>query len=405
MKKHLSLILRILVATAGLVYIAWIINWTDKVQVDPARAHLTGAAATVHLTKPISVPVISPDFNPQNLQQPVTIELKPGDARTQLTLSPQQLKDPNSGFILHPGIITTLKHARLWLLLLGLIIVAPIYPITVFRWWMLLKTRGLEVPPLKAFRLCMVGCFFNYCMPGSTGGDVIKAYYAARNSDRRADAVMTVIIDRIVGLLGLFILAGVAGAFLPHADSRVHKVILFVWGIAAVVVLVSAFYFSRRLRKASGLDWLLTRLLPKDSIFAKVDQAAAAYSHHKLVVLGSILLSLPVHILLAISSFTAGRALGMDTHLMTFLTVIPVLFLVMAIPISPQGAGTTELVAILLLVRPGSLVTPNQVVVMLIMIRLYQLVYSLSGSVFLLQGDIHMYPQRVPEPEPQSAVA
>jgi hypothetical protein len=34
---------------------------------------------------------------------------------------------------------------------------------------------------------------------------------------------------------------------------------------------------------------------------------------------------------------------------------------------------------------------------MLLMIRFYQIVYALLGSLFLLKGDIHMHPEREPE--------
>ena len=50
----------------------------------------------------------------------------------------------------------------------------------------------------------------NVELPGSTGGDVVKAWYAARQApSRRTAAVMSVIVDRIVGLLALIMLGGV----------------------------------------------------------------------------------------------------------------------------------------------------------------------------------------------------
>ena len=46
-----------------------------------------------------------------------------------------------------------------------------------------------------------VGLFFNNCMPQSTGGDVIKAYYVATSHEKSAHGVAAVVMDRVTGLL------------------------------------------------------------------------------------------------------------------------------------------------------------------------------------------------------------
>lgn len=56
----------------------------------------------------------------------------------------------------------------------------------------------------------MVGSFFDLAMPSSNGGDLIKAGYAIKHVGPgfRTRALMSVAFDRILGLLGLFLLAG-----------------------------------------------------------------------------------------------------------------------------------------------------------------------------------------------------
>jgi hypothetical protein len=397
MKKHLSLLVRIVVALAGLGYVIWGVGWIDKIEVPPGTYALSNNTPCV-LAKTTSCKVISGDFNPLKPAGTIQVQVDPANGQPggTLAIDARQL-DPGR---VHPGLPTTLRHARLNFVLLGLLVIIPIYFITGGRWWMLLKARGLEVSGWQAFRLTMVGCFFNFFMPGSTGGDVVKAYYAAKNSDRRADSVMTVIIDRIVGLLGLVILAGLAGLFLlvfpeaAHGAVDRHLIVILTavaWGLMGIICGGAAFYFSRHLRRVSGLDWLLQKLLPRDSVLGKVDAAAAAYSGHKGVVALSILFSLPVHILLAISTTLAGKAVGMTTPVGYLFTVIPITFLIMALPISIQGIGTAEGVAFLLLLHAPYANEP-QIVAMLWLARLYQLFYSLGGVVFLFGGDIHLHP-------------
>jgi uncharacterized protein (TIRG00374 family) len=287
------------------------------------------------------------------------------------------------------GILTNLRNANVKLLIAGLLLLAPVYPIQSVRWWLLMRSRGMQVSLRRAFRLVMVGCFFNYCMPGTTGGDVIKAYYAAKGSDRRADAVMSVIFDRITGLLGLVLLAGTVGLFmLDHPVAR--GVTMYIWLGALAIVLISAVYFSKRLRSSSGLEKLLAKL-PDGGLAATIDAAAVAYRDRKRAVLMAMFISVPVHVLTSSSIALAGYALGIDPVENTIglmLTVIPVISLAGAVPLTYQGLGVMEGIGGVLIKTS----TLNPIVGMLMMARLFQILYSLIGSLFLLRGDIELHP-------------
>jgi uncharacterized protein (TIRG00374 family) len=411
MKKHLSLILRIAVAVVGVAIIGWSLDWTDKVDV---RGDFDCPYNHTRLSKGL-YRIVEGDVNPKadwldvkvvpvkdTAAAPTAIRLPLRKADGAATAPAAQTQPARAARQTAGPPLHYANHA--WLVV-AFLLVGPIYPIIAVRWWMLLKARGLEVARWKAFRLSLVGAFFNYCMPGSTGGDLVKAYYAARYSDRRADAVMTVVFDRIVGLLALVLMAGLAGLFMLH-DPVAGPITRYVWVVIGGVIVASAVYFSHRVRSRLGLDWLLSRLKP-ESLPAKFDRAAVAYRDHKMVVFTTVLMSVPVQILVGLSTALTAYALDMQTPLFMLLMVVPLLFLVGAIPISYQGFGIMEGVALALLSRPG-LATANQVVVMLLLARVYQVLYSLLGSVFLLQGDIHMRPKsddEAPVPASQAAQA
>ena len=49
----------------------------------------------------------------------------------------------------------------------------------------------------------MVGAFYNAFMPGTTGGDLVKAYYAAKHApERRTRAVISVLVGLHVVVRG-----------------------------------------------------------------------------------------------------------------------------------------------------------------------------------------------------------
>jgi len=293
------------------------------------------------------------------------------------------------------GIMTMLKSADVGLLLAGLALTGLIYPILAVRWWMLLRARDLPVTIGKSFRLSMVGCFFNFCMPGTTGGDLVKAYYAAKGSKRKADAVMSVLLDRVVGLSGLFVVASIAGIF-QWGNDAARNVTLFIWISGGSAVVIAMMYFSRRVRNLLRLDAWLPKL-PGGGLLAKVDAATVAYRDHATTVLLCIVLASILHLTLATAAALAGFAMGIEfDQFGLMLTVIPVLFLGAAVPISYQGLGIMEAIGKPLLVDSGAC-TMNQLVGMLLLIRLYQIAYSLLGSIYLLKGDIHLHPEGIDE--------
>ncbi len=91
------------------------------------------------------------------------------------------------------------------------------------RWYVLVRALDLPFTLGEAIRLGLVGTFYNVFLPGSVGGDLVKAFYIAHGQPgRRAAAVATVVIDRLVGLFGLLWFSAVlGGAFWLAGDPRV----------------------------------------------------------------------------------------------------------------------------------------------------------------------------------------
>ena len=87
-------------------------------------------------------------------------------------------------------------------------------PVTFVRWWVLVRAQDLPFSLGNAFRLGVLGLFFNSFLPGSVGGDLVKAAGIAREQSRRTVAVATIIMDRLVGLWGLcWIVALIGGGY------------------------------------------------------------------------------------------------------------------------------------------------------------------------------------------------
>jgi len=222
---------------------------------------------------------------------------------------------------------------------MGILIAASL--LTVVRWWRLLALAGCATTWFNALRLTYIGFCFNLIMPGMTGGDLVKGVLAAKeNPERRADAVVSVVIDRLIGLAALALLAMVVILLSGDTFEALRLPILAVLGAGAVG---AGLYAAKPLRKALGFTWLMNHLPLADKL-RKLDSAALHYLKHPVPVALAFLLSFANHLMVCLSVFVLGRALGVgeSAGLREFLVVAPVANMVAAIPISPGGWGLGE---------------------------------------------------------------
>lgn len=369
------------IATLGLSLSG--ITFKDRIVVSKEAATAWG----LELAAPKPFPVVAGDLDDISATLEIDIVDDNGTASRQ-RIEVQKLGVGKADCQPEPGIVRLLRHSDPGLMLIGLVIILPLYPIGAIRWWLLMRARGIEVTVWHAFRLAMVGNFFNFCLPGTTGGDLVKAYYAARRSDRRADTLMSIIVDRVTGLLGLVILPGVAGLFM--LGDPVVRLVTGSIGVGLLAVLVGgAIYFTPTLRYRLGFEWLLQHL-PGRNLFTRIDAAAVAYREHKTVLVVAVAVSMVIHLSLATATAVTAYALGMKIKFGVLLNVVPILNMAAAVPLAYQGMGLREPLATKLIINPP-LATANHIVGMILMVTVFQVFYALFGALFLLKGDIHMH--------------
>ncbi len=123
------------------------------------------------------------------------------------------------------GMVNAVRQADLIWLLFALL-AGAISPIAAtLRWWILLRVQSVFLPLKRVSEFYMVGAFFNLFLLGSTGGDAVKAFYVLRESppERRAGAILAVIMDRLLGLLALIGLAAVFISLRYSWLTRTHE--------------------------------------------------------------------------------------------------------------------------------------------------------------------------------------
>jgi hypothetical protein len=313
-------------------------------------------------------------------------------------ITPRRVK---GGFVLavphprvEPGVLSLVYLADPTLLWLAVLIFPGVFLLTAYRWHELLKALDIHMGQARVFVLNMVGCFYNSFMPGSTGGDVLKAYYASRQTAHKTHAVMSVVVDRAIGLLALVILGGTMAAWrVFSAESQsdpatvaCRRVALGSAAIIAGVMFTLAVLGRSELRKRLGLEWVLSKL-PMQKHVQHAVEVMRIYRSRPGLVLWALVVTFPVHITVVASAMLAGRAFNLPIPMGYYFVAVPVIVLAGAIPISPQGAGVMEFFAIQL-TRQYS-VTVSQAFALTMSIRVVQLLWNLTGGIFVLRGGYH----------------
>src|SRR5215471_17614934 len=84
--------------------------------------------------------------------------------------------------------------------------------LAIIRWYLLVRAQQLPFAFVEALRLGTLGIFLNTFLPGSVGGDIMKAGALAARQRRRTVAVATVVMDRVIALWGLIWFVALLGS-------------------------------------------------------------------------------------------------------------------------------------------------------------------------------------------------
>jgi len=261
-------------------------------------------------------------------QSPQRIEL---DATQQKELE----KEPQEGLL---TTFTRLLHAPA-ALAAALLLYTIAGMISFQRWHVLLHAVKVEARGWRVQKLAFIGLFFSNIIPGMTGGDLVKAVMVARDHpEQRPAAVLSVIVDRVIGLLGLALVASAALLFqhgrFPGMATKLNLILL-------AIVVGSLVMLSKRMRRLFLLDRLLNAL-PFAGILKKLDQAALLYRSRPLALTYAIVVSLAVHGMILTAIAVLGRAIGIDIPWLDFYTLAPLALIAQSLPITPGGIGIGE---------------------------------------------------------------
>jgi glycosyltransferase 2 family protein len=212
------------------------------------------------------------------------------------------------------------------------------------KWYVLLRAQGIDIPFSALLAYTFEGVFFNNFLPANVGGDVMRGYGLARHTDRAAEAAVSVVVDRVVGLIAFMTAAFVSAVvvvFFTGQQQLMGTVLASGLGMAALAGLFAA-VLSRRVR--AWVEHLfrnrwLARLQP---VYRRLSDALSAYRFKfgRLVLAFGV--SLGTLILSNFANYLVAEALGGGISLLHIFLFNPLIAFVLLIPVSVGGLGLNQ---------------------------------------------------------------
>lgn len=232
---------------------------------------------------------------------------------------------------------TALKDGQLVFVLMSLIGVALIF--NSYRWMKILMIQKVSASFMPCFKFSVIGIFFNFIIPSSVGGDLVKAIMAATKwGEAKTKILFSAFIDRLFGL-AVMMLVCIAGYFMNFKTlnelPEIKQIILIISGILLLLVvgvLVSHFVIKNNIGEN-----LISKIKPVLNFLAEL-------LNHKFEVFGCVLMSLGstlAHVLFYYSVFVF---FGIPIPISILMFCVPVGTIITALPIAPAGVGVGQAV-------------------------------------------------------------
>lgn len=212
-----------------------------------------------------------------------------------------------------------------------------------FRWQLLMRVQGISLPWFRVWQLVMIGMFYNLFLPGGTGGDLVKIFYAVREAPRSKSAVfLSVVVDRLTGMFALILVS--SGVFLVFFKelTALPMVRAFTLAVCVIFALTLALVVLGLIVDRFHLAARIPARMPGHAAILDTARAFAVYARDWKAVAVAVLISLPLNLFIFAGAIFAASAFPGNPGSAAMTSVIPVVNTISALPISLAGIGVRE---------------------------------------------------------------
>ena len=214
------------------------------------------------------------------------------------------------------------------------------------RWRVFLLHQDLYATRMEVLKLSLIGTFFNFAVPGGVGGDVVKSYYLVKGHPHKKMAgVMSVLMDRVLGLYAMVIMAFLAMIIDRRQILEVPELRMIFFLVTCLVLSFTLGLMVALSKKIHQKRWIhaITHRIPMGHRFHQIYEIVHSYHSEKGRLLKAVLLSAVAQVASISILILVGITLKLD-HIpwVTYFVATPIGFIVTALPIAPAGVGVGQ---------------------------------------------------------------
>jgi uncharacterized protein (TIRG00374 family) len=285
------------------------------------------------------------------------------------------------------------QNAHLLWIILAFVSMGTGLALGAFRWNLLLRVQEVFISYSKSAAYTIIGIFFSQFLPASTGGDVIKIFYILKDApERKARAALSIVIDRIMGLLAILLLTLLLASFEYQRITENIQTRIFMIILAAIVVGLFSGLIVLWFVRPSQLPSFCHRIwvkLPKKDILVSLYEGFQAHHRHTRIAFGAVLTAIVAVIPVLSTGYCIARSLNLDVSYPQMTIIFSLVLCSMSLPISFGGHGLREgafklLFSIFLVTRQGVLVGDETALACSTIFLGISVIWSLVGGLVYL---------------------
>ncbi len=279
-------------------------------------------------------------------------------------------------------ILRHFRHVNVGYMGVAMAIFVLIVALMTVRWHILLTNQKKSPGYLRLLIFYFIGFFFNNFLPTAIGGDISRAYYAAKSNGDTPTSIGSVVFERILGVLATLTLASISMIWVISslAVSLVSMTALLFGGVVfALINLLNPMLFQ-----------FTNHLLARITIFnigEKINQVLSSihvYRHNKSIILYGYLISITCQLLFVVMNFVLAKSLNLyNVTFSQLLLVVPATFVLGLLP-SVNGLGVRESGYVLFLTQIFQSTTADQAIALSLLNTSVPVMISLIGGVMLV---------------------
>jgi uncharacterized protein (TIRG00374 family) len=212
------------------------------------------------------------------------------------------------------------------------------------RWQILLNHLGFNEKLNKLIKLNFISLFYAAFLPGGQlTGEGVKIYRITRNSDRKGELALSVLMDRLLGMVA-FVILGFLGILLSNTEILYKNNILIVFIIGFAVSIFILLLFNNKI--ASLFEGLTLKIFKHENkinlLIKKIIKLIFAYKGAYQVLFLSLIYSIVFQIFNTLIIYMLAISLGLNIAILDLLWIHSLVSLILIIPITIMGLGLRE---------------------------------------------------------------